>query len=72
MTKSETATIRREIRALKSALTARQKQTARTIKAHRATIRTNEKAISKIESETNAFLKNTTDRLAILQGRLES
>jgi hypothetical protein len=72
MTKTESKIIRKEIRGLKSALNARQKAAAKTIKGHRDTIRTNEKAITRIEAETTAFVRTTTDRLAILQGRLES
>lgn len=72
MNKTETKMIRSEIRTLKSALNKRQKQAAKDIDAHRKTIRTNELAITRIESETTAFVRKTTDRLAILEGRLNS
>jgi hypothetical protein len=72
MNKTETKLARTEIRTLKSALNKRQKDTAKRIKTHRAAIRANEIHISTIERETTAFVKSTTDRLAILEGRINS
>ena len=72
MTKTESALIRREIRSLKSALTNRQKTTAREVKKRRAIIRATDLEITRIETETTAFTRATTDRLAILEGRLQS
>ena len=72
MNKAETKTTKAEIRSLKSALNKRQKETARTIAGHRANIRARERAITKIENETSAFVRSTSDRIAILEGRLNS
>lgn len=72
MNKSESKVIRAEIRSLKSALNKRQKQASKEIAAHRKTIRTNEQIIADIERLTTAFVRTTTDRLAILEGRLNS
>ena len=72
MNKTESKLIRTEIRSLKSALNARQKAAAKAIKKHRDTIRENEKAITLITYETNAFVHTTSDRIAILEGRLNS
>ena len=63
MNKTESALVRKEIRALKSALTNRQKQTAREIKKRRDLIRSTEKEISAIERETNSLLP-TPQRLS--------
>lgn len=72
MNKAETKTTKAEIRILKSALNKRQKDCAKQIAAHRKTIRTNEQAITTLERETTRFVTATTDRLAILEGRLNS
>lgn len=72
MNKTETTTIRRELRGLKAALTSRQKTAARDIKKHRDLIRKTERAITLIETTHDAFLKSTTARLGILEGRLNS
>lgn len=72
MNKTETKLVKAEIRSLKSALNKRQKTSAHSIAAHRKTIRSNEIAITTIERETTAFVKSTSDRLAILEGRLNS
>jgi hypothetical protein len=72
MNKSDAKLVKAEIRTLKSALNKRQKESAKTIAAHRKTIRSNEVSITNIERETTAFVKSTTDRLAILEGRLNS
>jgi hypothetical protein len=72
MNKTETSLVKREIRTLKSALNARQKQTARDIKKRRDFIRAAEREIASIERECQTFPLSTTDRLAILEGRLNS
>jgi predicted translin family RNA/ssDNA-binding protein len=72
MTKTESALIRKEIRALRSALNTRQKQTARAVRKHREVIRQTEKEIALIEREAAAYTTATTNRLAILDGRLRS
>ncbi len=72
MTKTETKFARTEIRTLKSALNKRQKEAAKTIATHRKDIRAKEILIASVERETTAFVKSTTDRLAILEGRLNS
>jgi hypothetical protein len=72
MTKNETKLAKAEIRSLKSALNKRQKDASRRITGHRANIRANERTIVTIERETTAFVRDTTDRIAILQGRLNS
>lgn len=72
MTKSETASAKREARLIKSALNSRQKLTAADIKKRRNIIRSTEKEIADIERETAAFVRTSTDRLAILDGRLNS
>jgi DNA-binding XRE family transcriptional regulator len=72
MNKTEAKLMRTEIRNLKSALNKRQKQAAKDIAAHRKTIRTNEQEITNIERITTAFVRTTTDRLAIIEGRLNS
>lgn len=72
MNKADTKLAKTEIRTLKSALNKRQKEAAKTIAAHRKTIRTNEIAIATTERETTAFVRATTDRLAILEARLNS
>lgn len=72
MNKTEASIIKREIRGLKSALNSRQKQTAREIKKRRNLIRSTEREITTIESESADFLKSVTDRLAIIDGRLNS
>lgn len=72
MTKPETALTKKEIRALKSSLNARQKMTAREIKKRRDLIRQTEKEITAAELDLAAFAHSTTDRLAILDGRLNS
>lgn len=72
MNKTETKLAKGEIRTLKSALNKRQKESAKRIKSHRATIRANELQIAVIERETTSFVKSTSDRLAILEGRLNS
>ena len=72
MNKTESKLVRAEIRKLKSTLNKRQKQAAKEIAAHRKTIRSNEQAITRIESETTAFVRDTTDRVAILENRLNS
>jgi hypothetical protein len=72
MTKTEASLVRKEIRNLKSALNARQKSAAREIKKRRDTIRLTEREITTVERESEAFTVATTDRLAILAGRLNS
>ena len=72
MNKTETKLARAEIRSLKAALNKRQKESAKNIAAHRKTIRSNEMAIAQEERVTTAFVKSTSDRLAILEGRLNS
>lgn len=72
MNKTETSLVKREIRTLKSSLNSRQKLTAREIKKRRDLIRSAEKEIASIERECAAFTQSTTDRLAILDGRLNS
>lgn len=72
MNKTEASLVKREIRTLKSTLNSRQKITAREIKKRRDIIRTTEKEITAIERECEAFTQSTTDRLAILDGRLHS
>ena len=72
MNKAEAKTTKAEIRSLKSALNKRQKESARNIADHRKTIRSNEIAIAQEERVTTAFVKSTSDRLAILEGRLNS
>lgn len=72
MTKTETKLAKAEIRSLKSALNKRQKDSAKQIAAHRKTIRANELSIATLERETTRFVTATTDRLAILEGRLNS
>lgn len=72
MNKTEASIIKREIRGLKSALNSRQKQTAREIKKRRNLIRSTEREITTIERESADFLKSITDRLAIIDGRLNS
>jgi hypothetical protein len=68
----ETKAVRAEIRALKSALNARQKTTAREVKKRRDFIRKTEKEIARFLIDSEAFTRATTDRLAILAGRLDS
>jgi hypothetical protein len=72
MNKNDTKLAKAEIRTLKSALNKRQKETAKKIAAHRKTIRVNEIAIDIVERDCTRFVKSTTDRLAILEGRLNS
>lgn len=72
MNKADTKLAKAEIRTLKSALNKRQKEAAKTIAAHRKTIRTNEIAITNMERDITRFTKATTDRLAVLEGRLNS
>jgi len=72
MNKNETSLVKKEIRQLKSSLNTRQKQTARDIKKRRDLIRSTEREITTIERDAAAFTKSTTDRLAILEGRLNS
>lgn len=72
MNKAETKAAKAEIRSLKSALNKRQKESARNIAAHRKTIRSNEVAIAQEERVTTAFVKATSDRIALLEGRLNS
>lgn len=72
MTKSDTKQAKAEIRVLKSNLNKRQKEAAKKIASHRKTIRANEIQIAQIESQTTAFVKATSDRLALLEGRLNS
>lgn len=72
MNKTETTLVKREVRQLKSTLNTRQKQTAREIKKRRNIIRSTEREISTIERDAAAFVKSTSDRLAILEGRLNS
>ena len=72
MTKTETKLAKAEIRTLKNALNRRQKDAAKLIASHRKTIRTNEVAIANIERDVSRFVKATTDRLAVLEGRLNS
>ena len=72
MTKTEAKLVQAEIRRLKSALNTKQKTTAREIKKRRDLIRSTEREITTIERDTAVFEKSTTDRLAILEGRLNS
>jgi hypothetical protein len=72
MNKSEINLINRESRELKKALATRQKATASTIKKHRKIIRSTQIEITKIERDLNVFELTTNDRLAILEGRLNS
>ncbi len=72
MNKTESALVRKEIKSLKSALSARQKATARALKTRRDLIRSTEREITACERESAAFTIATTDRLAILAGRLDS
>jgi len=72
MTKTEKALIRKEIRAIKSALNRRQKLAARAVKNHRDFIRAREREIAAIEREIDSLTVATNDRLAILDGRLLS
>jgi hypothetical protein len=72
MNKAETATVKKELRALKSALNSRQKQTVREVKKRRDIIRQTEREITHIEADLNAYVVATSDRLAILEGRLNS
>ncbi len=72
MTKTEAKIVRAEIRSLKSALTKRQKESAKAISERRKQIRGHEIWITQIETNTTAFVKSTTDRIAILEGRLNS
>lgn len=72
MTKTETKLVKAEIRSLKSALNKRQKESAKAISERRKQIRSHEIFITAVERETTAFVKSTTDRLAILEGRLNS
>jgi hypothetical protein len=69
---TEASIIKREIRGLKSTLNTRQKQTAREIKKRRDLIRSTEREITTIEREQASFVKATTDRLAIIDGRINS
>jgi hypothetical protein len=70
MNKTETKLTKAEIRNLKSALSKRQKTDERAIRAHRKTIHTTQQAIHTIERQLSQFTKSTTDRIAILHGRL--
>ena len=72
MNKNETKLAKTEIRQLKAALNKAQKHAAREIAAHRKTIRTTEMAITTIERNVSQLTKSTTDRLAVLEGRLNS
>jgi phage host-nuclease inhibitor protein Gam len=72
MNKTEKALATKEIRNLKAALNTRQKQTAREVKKRRDIIRANEREIAQIERESQSFVTSTTDRLAVLEGRLSS
>jgi len=72
MTKTETKLAKAEIRNLKASLNKAQKQAARDITAHRKTIRSNELAITAIENNVSRLTKSTADRLAVLEGRLNS
>ena len=72
MTKNETKLARAEIRQLKSALSVSQKTSAREIAKRRKLIRATEREIATIERDSAAFLKSTTDRIAILEGRISS
>lgn len=55
MNKTETKLVNREIKNLKSTLSAKQKQTAKEIKQRRDLIRTTEREITNIERDTAAF-----------------
>lgn len=57
---------------MKSALNSRQKLTAREISKRRNPIRSTEREITTIERDSAVFEKTTNDRLAILEGRLNS
>ena len=72
MNKTEAKLVKAEIRTLKSSLNSRQKLTAREIKTRRNIIRTTEREITRIERDSAQFVQSTTDRLAILDGRLMS
>lgn len=72
MNKTETALVKREIKTLKSALNKRQKEASKAIAERRKQIRAHEVWITSIERDTTAFEKSTNDRLAVLQGRLNS
>jgi multidrug resistance efflux pump len=72
MNKNDTKLAKAEIRTLKSALNKRQKETAKDIANERSTIRSAEIRISVAEQNLSRFVKSTTDRLAIIEGRLNS
>lgn len=72
MTKTEIKLAKAEYRHLKSALNTRQKKAAAEIKKRRAIIRQTEREISHIEADVTAYVKATSDRLAILEGRINS
>lgn len=72
MNKTEISIVKRELRSLKSQLSARAKRTTREIKIRRDCIRATEKEIARIERDSASFTIATSDRLAILQGRLPS
>jgi multidrug efflux pump subunit AcrA (membrane-fusion protein) len=72
MNKADTKQAKAEIRALKSNLSKRQKEAAKEIANERRTIRAAEIRISVAEQNLTRFVKSTTDRLAILEGRLNS
>lgn len=72
MTKTETKLAKAEIRHLKQTLNKRQKEIAKDIARNRRIIRSSEIVITNLERESTRLLKSTTDRLAIIEGRLNS
>lgn len=72
MNKTEAKLAKNEIRTLTRALDSREKSTARQVKKHRTLIRMTEREIHSLETQFTTFQKSTTDRIAILNNRLES
>lgn len=72
MTKIDKKHIRAEIRRLKSALTRRQKETARDIKKHRTLIHKTETQIAETQRQADLFTKKTEKSIAIHENRLHS
>lgn len=72
MNKTETKLVRAEIRDLKASLNKAQKSSSRQIAGHRKLIRAGEREITTIERNSALYEKTVNDRLAILDGRLNS
>jgi hypothetical protein len=72
MNKADTKQAKAEIRTLKATLNKRQKEIAKDVARNRRIIRSSEIIISNLDRESTRLLKATTDRLAILEGRINS